>query len=113
MVNLEMGAAKSALPARKVGHKNKKPRLIWRGRKTTNYNPMNIFKLRACGRKTPDLQAKRQLNGSQSEIVAEIVFLTTCLIKKFGKSSQTFREDLLSHLNLYNPMNISHEREFF
>ncbi len=49
-----------------VKRKNKKPRLVWRGRKTTNYNPMNIvvaLRLRRLSvRHRKDTTNKRQ-NG--------------------------------------------------
>jgi len=64
----------------KVVLKNKKPRLVWRGRKTTNYNPMNIFDPRGCGSISCVLQPKRRLNGWQRKNVADELLLTRRLI---------------------------------
>lgn len=55
------------------------------------------------------LQSIRQINESQNPYVAKNQVLTNCSmwLFRYSKSSQLERKDLPSHLNLYNPMNIS------
>ena len=95
-----------SVEVRKVGLKTKKPRLFRRGRKTTNYNPMNISNQWLPS--GAEVQDARQINGREYAYVVRNQGLTNCSgYLRFSKSSQLKKKDLLSHLNLYNPMNIS------
>lgn len=69
---------------------------------------MNISNELAPVFKGKNLQLTRQINEYTHSYVAKNQALTLySKASRFSKSSQLERKDLLSHLNLYNPMNIS------
>ena len=69
---------------------------------------MNISNELAPASGSKNLQLMRQINDYSYPYVAKNQALTLySKVSRFSKSSQLERKDLLSHLNLYNPMNIS------